>query len=662
MADENISTSQDFDSPRQIDTDGRAQGGRTQTSNQQQDISNQENDALNRSNQEDQLNTAQSAAAAAAIRNNSLGYNSVNQQNQQNQSYYTDNNPLSPTSTRFYNEVDSRAQEARDQEEAARQARLRAEQEARDQEEAARQARLRAEQEARDQQEAASQARLREEGARQNIIRAQQESRDQESRDRESRDREEAARQNILRAQQESDRIALAAKLAKNEEDRIAAAAQQESDRIAAAAQQESDRIALAAKLAKDEEDRIAAAAAQQKEFSKLQDEINAKAQALAIQMVAAQQAQQAKINTGNFIFKRFNLSTDVIENYQVFKTTGLFSSTINGVLTNASTMSVMFTSSLQTDANKKYYYDAWNANINIDKSAEPQFSVAFGNRLGSGSFGDGTMNDSPSRAVYSQYRLLLLNPNDTTFTFKDGKSTDNIYVINFNRSRIKEKVDPGNWQLTLGQLSGSSVANNVHTGSNVKIATNPGLISLIDDSGDLNENFTATVGRVINVVSGSLLGGIHNPTAPKYYGLLYPDMGMIVLNGDVLNASASFNTVTGSNINGDNAFKLFTSISGAMVISSDNAFQSRNSEFKTSARYFVKINNNEFNFSNNPSFTSGSEGTFLQPTFLNAPKVYITSVGMYNDRQELLAVGKLSKAIQKSFDEESLIKVRLTY
>jgi hypothetical protein len=319
-----------------------------------------------------------------------------------------------------------------------------------------------------------------------------------------------------------------------------------------------------------------------------------------------------------------------------------------------------MYTGSLQTSASKQYYYEVYNGN---SATSEAQFSVAFGHRLGSGSSAGGTLNDSPSRAVYSQYKLLLLNPGDTSFTFASGDSADEIYAINFNRARIKDKLDPGNWQLNMAQLSGSTIANNAHTGSNVKIAINPLVISLIDDSGQSQQTNLTSAGRVYNVVSGSIGTGIFNPSAPRYYGLAYPDMGIVILNGNALDASMSFNTVSGSNIAGDNAWKLYTSISGAMSIdSSANAFQARNEEAITSTHYFVRVKNGEYNFSNNPSFVTGSVGEFVQPTFITDPKTYITTIGMYNDRQELLAVAKLSQPVQKSFSNEALIKVKLDF
>ena len=384
----------------------------------------------------------------------------------------------------------------------------------------------------------------------------------------------------------------------------------------------------------------------------RLEESLNIRAQSLANEMVKQIKVQSQQAASGR-VFTRFEPVSDILENQQVQVTSGLFSQ-------NAATMSVMFTSSLQSTTSKNYYYESWNGTAT---NSEPQFSVAYGNRKGSGSSAAGTLNDSPSRATYSQYRLLLLNPGDTTFTFKDGTSSDSIYALNFNRARLKDKLDPGNWQLTLAQLSGSTVPNNIHTGSNVKVQTlNPGYVTLIDDSGDLYNLGTAGTGNVYNIVSGSLADGIYNPSSPRYYGLVYPNLGIAILNDTVLNVSASFNSVTGSNVAGDNAWKLFTSISGGMAASANYAMQARNIETITSTHYFVRVKNGEYNFSNNPTYTTGSVGEFAQATFIGDPRTYLTTIGMYNDRQELLAVAKLSQPIQKSFSIETLIKVKLDF
>lgn len=365
-------------------------------------------------------------------------------------------------------------------------------------------------------------------------------------------------------------------------------------------------------------------------------------------------------------VYTTFNTNSDVVTNQKTIVTSGLFSN-------NQASLSTAFTGSLQTSSSKAYYYDIYDSS---GSSAEAQFAIAWGHRLGSGSATSGqagSVNDSPARAIYSQYRSLLLNPGDTTFTFANSVSSDAIYAINFNRSKLKDRLDPGNWQLTLAELSGSTIANSSHTGSNVKVSGTGTVVTLIDDSGLGNTPTLTTSGRVFNVVSGSIANGVYTVTGkPLYYGLAYPDMGIIILNAGpspdssfsgISTNALGFNVVTGSNVNGDNAWKLYTSISGAFSINSAaNAFYARNEETISSTHYFVRVINGNYNYSNNPTFVTGSSGLIAQPTFWKDPKTYITTIGLYNDRQELLAVAKLSKPIQKSYSKEALIKVKLDF
>jgi hypothetical protein len=46
----------------------------------------------------------------------------------------------------------------------------------------------------------------------------------------------------------------------------------------------------------------------------------------------------------------------------------------------------------------------------------------------------------------------------------------------------------------------------------------------------------------------------------------------------------------------------------------------------------------------------------------VNAPQTYITTVGMYNDNNELLAVAKLSRPLLKDFTKEALIRIKLDF
>jgi len=339
----------------------------------------------------------------------------------------------------------------------------------------------------------------------------------------------------------------------------------------------------------------------------------------------------------------------DVVEGGSERVTRGLWSG-------NVGTLTTFHTSSGQSSTQKQYYYEIFDG-VSTTSTSVAQFSVTYGNKLGSGSLS--VNEDSPSQAIYSQYVQTLLPDSQRTFEF-NSVSTNQIYVVNVNRARLKDRLDPGNFQLNLAALSGSVFANNVHTGSNVQVDTTINkVVSLIDDSGDSNQTSTQ-IGRVFNLVSGSISSGVYSPKT--YYGQVYPEQGVIVINADTLNSELSFNTVTGSNLNGDNSFKLFTSISGAAVINTSYGFAARNEEDVKSTFYFVRAKNGEYNFSNNPSFSTSSDGSFTQTTFVNNPKVYISTVGLYNNNQELLAVAKLSQPILKSFSNEILVKVKLDF
>jgi hypothetical protein len=332
----------------------------------------------------------------------------------------------------------------------------------------------------------------------------------------------------------------------------------------------------------------------------------------------------------------------------------------------NNTDLYTVFTSSEQSDATKRYFYEVYNSQSNFP-NAEVQFSVAFGHAKGSGS-STGSYGaqdyDYPTRAIYSQYKQMLLPPGINQFTFTNGtvsEISEYIYVLNVNRSRYKDRMDTNTWELSLSQLQPNGTVDGAKS-----------VIKLIDDSGTTTTELSIQGGRVYNVVSGSLTDGRYTPDSTPW-GLYYPDHGMIVLNGKALDVSASFvssasrvplpnENYTGSLFGDNNAIRLFTSISGAMSRNSASfSFKGRTSEVVASTYYFVRIYSDEYNYTNNPSFFN-QNNILKYESMIMDPKVYITSIGLYDDSNNLVAVAKLSKPIQKSFDREVVIKVKLDY
>ena len=361
-----------------------------------------------------------------------------------------------------------------------------------------------------------------------------------------------------------------------------------------------------------------------------------------------------------NGIYKKFG-AIDKVTNRTEIVTSGIWSGDTGSLAINAT-----YTSSAQiASVSGKYYIDVYNG-VTSSTASEVQFSIAYGDKSGSGA-PTLTQDDSstlPTKATYNQYRNILLDSGDSYFSVYSGSTAgahdlQNFYAININRARYKERLDPGN--------------------ISIKLVGSLGTVTLIDDSGGTDENVT-TSGRVYNLVSGSLnIGSALSASIQSYtssngqgWGLFYPDMGIILLNPAALaakvnaNLSAATGSITGVYHNNSRSASVEIGVSGSIALlkalASGSDFQVRRTENVSTSHYFVRANNREFNFSNNPTFVTGSVGEFVQATFERDPRVYITTVGLYDDANELLAVAKTSKPVEKSFDKEVAIKVKLDF
>ena len=316
--------------------------------------------------------------------------------------------------------------------------------------------------------------------------------------------------------------------------------------------------------------------------------------------------------------FTRYNTEDSVISSETVVR--GLWPAD-NVVLTSVAT------SSTQASASQ-FYLDVYNA-------GEVVFSIEYAHASGSGSqyFNSNVTSSSPTKVVYGQYRNLIYGSEEAVFQI-GGNPVNQFYVINVARSRYKESLHPGS--LTL-PLSGSS-----------------GTLYLTDNSNYLTTSQFVDSNRYFNIVSGSA-GVKANDTV---YGHMFPDLGLIVLNPTAI---AGYIDAAGTTANGydNNNAKLYTSISKATL--GAKYFRLQSQETISSRFFFTRIKNSEYNYTSNPSIID-STGNILYTTLIDNPQTYITTVGLYNDNNELLAVAKLSKPLVKDFTKEALIRIKLDY
>lgn len=75
---------------------------------------------------------------------------------------------------------------------------------------------------------------------------------------------------------------------------------------------------------------------------------------------------------------------------------------------------------------------------------------------------------------------------------------------------------------------------------------------------------------------------------------------------------------------------------------------------------YNIKISDYEYNFTLNPTAQTGSDGQLADNVTGSYFQPYITTVGLYNDSNELIAVAKLAQPLPKSANTEMTIQVKL--
>lgn len=317
----------------------------------------------------------------------------------------------------------------------------------------------------------------------------------------------------------------------------------------------------------------------------------------------------------------------------------------------NVYNLTSSFTSSTQQySTSGKYYLNVYNLSVGSSGS-EVQLALAYGHISGSGSavFNSLVNEMSPTRDIYGQYRNLVYGDEGTVFNFggSGGVSRD-ILAVNVNRSRYKEKINTGTWNLTL--KNGSDY------------------LYLTDNSKD--SSITSFLGgnRFYYIVSGSN-GNSYNSSSIQTnsgsYGMFFPDMGVYVLNPRALSLSyanggigltvdetSALSYTSAYNVNTDRLFKL---------INGGASFKANSQETLSARYFFVNAKSSQLNYTTNPSIIDNN-GNILYSVLIDSPQVFPTTIGLYNDANELLAVAKLSKPLPKDFTKQITCRVKLEF
>jgi hypothetical protein len=332
----------------------------------------------------------------------------------------------------------------------------------------------------------------------------------------------------------------------------------------------------------------------------------------------------------------------------------------------NTPSLNTYFTSSTQKEGTSGPYYLNVYQTASDSDSAAVQFQIAYGNKNGGGgvNFDSAVPNVSATTTIYGQYRTLVLEDENANFiwgTTQTGSANgdNDFYVISPERARYKQTLFPGSLNLSIKS------ANGVATNTFIELTDNSNMVALPTYYGTQ---------RAYQIISGSdgvsYDGSLGYDTLVGSYGLFLPDISTILLSAYALDQNSAtmgvnLATVQTADTFGDNPTLLYDAISSSIapnLPTSGNVFELNSQETLTSDFVFIRARNSEYNYTENPSFISGSTGEVIFPYFINNPQTFPTTIGLYNDSNDLLAVAKLSRPIQKDFTKEALVRVKLDF
>jgi hypothetical protein len=168
-------------------------------------------------------------------------------------------------------------------------------------------------------------------------------------------------------------------------------------------------------------------------------------------------------------------------------------------------------------------------------------------------------------------------------------------------------------------------------------------------------------------LIQGTIAGGAEADTGYQAVGSLYPDLGMVILNPDKLDGllgTVGTHQLNDPSSSWSDGFArmpnvLFESIKlGAQAVS----FKSRVTEYVPARHYFIRIKNQDFNYSNNPTFVISSADEPDNPQDIGKLRFvdFYSNPKVYNDNNDLIAVAKLSQPLLKDFTNECLVKIKI--
>lgn len=322
------------------------------------------------------------------------------------------------------------------------------------------------------------------------------------------------------------------------------------------------------------------------------------------------------------------------------------------------------------TSSAPHYFLQVASGNVDFPLAVRV-FDVTYGRSS------EASESDSPDISaqhnIYNQFAKVLLGhesdgsikkfnlkPQDTS----GAKILHNALFVNFARSQVADKIRQGSFDLIIN-ASGSEEVHLKDSGSLIRecatgyygllyaSSSNISDFNIVPDQNDVQGMVFYEAGvAVVSPYIFSKSGSYANPSSSNQY-IAENELGILVGAADSVSSSydIAYLAATGS----------IRNISDGLTANTLTASYQSTTELNSTI-YFCRAYNHEFNYSSNPTYLNNSKIVVKGDNPEALPRTYITTVGLYSDDNQLLAVAKLSEPVLKTPENELIVRTRLDF
>lgn len=300
--------------------------------------------------------------------------------------------------------------------------------------------------------------------------------------------------------------------------------------------------------------------------------------------------------------------------------------------------LSSVFTASHDTNTSNDYTITVYS-NADCEKNFK-EFTIEYGNINGYGTTYEYSTEKTETKAIYKKYINLLSD--DDPIEYSD------FFALKFNNLNPQDSLYSEYFTIKL-----------------TNPATQSNYISLINYDYFVSQStYELSNNPVFRIASGSLESGIYyENNEAVFFGKGYENHSIVILNVDPINNSIELNVQRNENSNEKNAEKMYSAISSSVDNMNAGVYPYWSLiNTKTEIPVLIlpiRILARDFNYSTNPTFYS-ENGEIRTVDFKSNPVSYFTTIGLYNDKYELLGIAKFSRPFKKEFTEQYAFEVNI--